>query len=220
MRSRLAAFVTTFLVLCACGAQASEQDCGSLDNSYGPFDYRTHRNRLGIVEKFHFTAKVESLAGGVSGSLGGDLDYTLRASPNHHRALIALMRLAERTKLPQQVGLPRPVECYFDRAFRFQRDDPIPRMIYARYLAAGKREDDAKKQLAMVAEQAADNPFTHYNTGLIYAELKDYPRALEQAHKAMALGHTATELRDQLRKAGHWQEPAPVPAAPASGAAK
>lgn len=189
-------------------AGAGEAACGSLTNAYGPFDYRTERQHLQIVENFHFTPEVESLMRGKSGSLGGDLDYTLRASPNHHRALLALMRLGKRSPLPQPADLPRPIDCYFDRALRFQRDDPIPRMIYARFLVDKGRMDEARQQLAATARLAEANAMTHYNVGLIYAEMKDYPSALEQAHVARRLGHTATGLQDQLKAAGQWREPA------------
>ena len=55
------------------------QACGSLDNGYGPFDYRsTDRAKIEVVEKFHFTPKVETLKGGSTASTpGGDLAYTL-----------------------------------------------------------------------------------------------------------------------------------------------
>ena len=201
-------------------AQVTASLCGPLQNAYGPFDYRTHREKLSIVENFHFTPEVEALIKGKSGSLGGDIDYTLRASPNHHRALLALMRLSERTADPQPAALPRPLECYFERALRFQHDDPVARMIYARFLAFKNRREEAANQLTLAASHADRNPLTHYNVGLIYMELKDYARALEQAHKALALGLTRTALKEQLQAAGHWREPVlPEQARPSSAAA-
>ena len=79
------------LSVCVCAsAQALDASCGSLENAYGPYDYRTDRgNRLYLVESAHFTPVVESLISGLSGPLGAELDYTLRAFPNHHRALIS-----------------------------------------------------------------------------------------------------------------------------------
>jgi len=193
-------------------SQVSSQLCGSLENAYGPYDYRTDRARLGIVEKFHFTAQVEMLVKGASGTLGGDLDYTLRAFPNHHRALIALITLTERTKLPQPAGLPRQTECYFERALRFKRDDNVARMLYARYLSITKRESEAVQQLDQVVHAAADSALTHYNAGLIYAELKVYDKALAQAHMALRLGHQGDGLRQILQAANQWREPSAPPA--------
>ena len=40
--------------------------CGSLTNAYGPFDYRTRKAELKIVEDFHFTPDVETLRHGAS----------------------------------------------------------------------------------------------------------------------------------------------------------
>ena len=59
---------TVSLVLLACPAAALAQDntsvCGPLTNAYGPFDYRTQRDKLQVVEEHHFTPKVESLLAG------------------------------------------------------------------------------------------------------------------------------------------------------------
>src|SRR5437868_1067555 len=71
-------------------------DCGSLDNpSYGPFDYRTataYQKQLVEIIGAHFTSSVESLQHGNTAPIGGELDYTLRAFPNHRRALLAMIR--------------------------------------------------------------------------------------------------------------------------------
>ena len=212
------------LVLCcsfSSFAQSSDLACGPLDNAYGPFDYRTDRDKLSIVERFHFAPEVESLIRGKSGRLGGDLDYTLRAFPNHHRALIAVMRYGEKLKSPQPADLPRPVECYFERALRFRPDDVIARMIYSKFLAGQTRKAEAIAQLQLASAAAKDNGFSHYNVGLIYLELGEYEKALVQAHRALELGYPATGLRDQLKSAGRWAEPAGVPpsAVPADASA-
>lgn len=193
-------------------AQSNFSSCGSLDNPYGPFDYRVQKGKLNIVEQYHFTPNVESLVSGKSSiHVGGDLDYTLRASPNHHRALIAMMRLGEKLKTPQPQGLGYSVECYFERALRFRPDDSIARMIYATYLFKNSREPEAVRQLALASESAGDNPFTHYNIGLIYLDLKKYDQALAQAHKAYGLGFVQPVLREQLKKLGKWKEPSDTP---------
>ena len=194
-------------------AQLEGMACGSLQNGYGPYDYRTDKPKLPIVDGAHFTAAVEALIRGSTSSVGPgtDLDYTLRAFPNHHRALVSVMNYGEKLKPRLPRDLPRTVECYFERALRFRPDDTVARMIYATYLAKNKRESDANKQLDLVAAAAQDNAFTFYNLGLIYFDMKNYDKALEQAHIAYGLGFGPTDLRDQLKKAGKWVEAAPKP---------
>lgn len=182
--------------------------CGSLENAHGPFDYRTvDRDALNLVERPHFPPVVEALIRGNSGYLGGDLDYTLRAFPNHHRALLSVMRYGEKLKTPQPHDLRYPVECYFDRALRFRPDDSIVRMIYAKFLARNQRGDEADKQLSAASEGAKDNGLTHYNIGLIYLELEQFDKAVAQAHKARILGFVSPELQQRLEAAGKWIEP-------------
>ena len=196
--------------------------CGDLSNAFGPFDYRKDRGEpLSLVEGAHFRQQVESLIRGQTSSMvGQDIDYTLRAFPNHHRALLAAMRLAEREKKPQPSGMSYPIDCYFDRALRFQSNDMTVRMIYAQFLAKQQKLEEARKQLKYVASQTEDNPFTQYNVGLVYLEIQDYDAARAQAHRAAALGFPRTELRDKLQAAGKWTEPAATtPADAASGAA-
>ena len=192
-------------------AQALYSTCGPLENAYGPFDYRTAQDQLKIVEGAHFTAPVEALIKGNAGYLGGDLDYTLRASPNHHRALLAVMRFGEKTKSSQPPNLRYSVECYFDRALRFRPDDSVARMLYATFLAKQNRIPEASSQLAQTAALAGDNAFTHYNVGLVYLDMKNYANALAQAHRAYSLGFEKAELKDRLQKLGRWKDADPLP---------
>lgn len=188
-------------------AVASESTCGALQNAYGPFDYRTQQHMLEIVDKHHFTPQVEALLRGVSGTIEMELDYILRASPNHHRALSALTRLVVKRRSPQPGNLPRPAECYFERALRFQPTDLVARMLYAQFLTVQRRPADALRELDLVVATAGDSELTHYNAGLLYAGLHSYDKALLQAHRAMELGHPATELQAELKARGVWRDP-------------
>ncbi len=188
-------------------AQATFSACGPLENHFGPYDYRSDRDKLAIVERFHFTGEVEALIRGTSGSLEGDIGYTLRAFPNHHRALIAMMRYGDRLQSPQPKRAQYSIDCYFDRALRFRPDDHIVRVIFAGHLAKTGREPDAVKQLELATEGAKDNAFSHYNIGLAYFEMKQYDQALRQAHKARALGFPRGELKAKLEAVGRWAEP-------------
>lgn len=190
----------------ACTGLARAEDCGSLESHYGPFDFRTDRPKLGIVEKHHFTAKVEKLAGGdTAATPGPDLEYVLKTFPNHPRALAAVVRWSKKKQDPHPKDLKYSVDCHFERALRFRKDDAVVRMLYATWLGDTNRRQDGLAQLEQV--KPGDNPFTTYNLGLVYAELGGYDKALELAHKAQGMGITRTSLRDRLQKAGHWREP-------------
>lgn len=179
----------------------------------GPFDYRNQRQALQMVESNHFTPPVESLLRGKTGPLAQDLSFVLHAFPNHHRALVSVMRYAEREKQPQPGGLDYTVDCYLQRALVFRPDDNVARMLYADWLSRTQRPQEAKQQLDYVRSIAGDNPLTHYNLGLLYFQIGRYDEALTQAHRAIAMGVPMTELRDRLSAKGQWKD------APAEGAA-
>jgi len=203
----LALIMAVSLFNSAAYGQVNSTNCGQLrgGGQYGPYDYRTDKSKLGVVEQYHFSSAVEaSIRGVAGGSPGGDIDYTLRAFPNHHRALISVVKYGEKTKLQRPAGLTYDVECYFERAIRFQSDDLIVRMLYASFLAGRGRTEEGIRQLDLATQQAGDNPFTHYNLGLVYFDLKEYGKATRQAHRASALGFTQNALKEQLVNAGKW----------------
>ena len=68
-------------------------------------------------------------------SPGGDIAFLVQHSPNHHRGLTALVRLALRNKTPKPVGVKIPVECYLLRALELAPDDAEVQKIYGTYLA-------------------------------------------------------------------------------------
>jgi tetratricopeptide (TPR) repeat protein len=210
----------TFLVMSASmGFNAHAQDenhpCGPLraQGQYGPYDYRTDKKELEIVERVHFPHSVEITFRGKGGDLGGGFDYTLRAYPNHHRALMALWRYGEKMRSPKPPQLRWTIECYFDRALRFAPDDLIVRMIFAMFLGGQDRVPQALAQLDYAANLAGDSQLTHVNIGLVYFDLKAYDKALQQAHKAHALGAPHEVLQQKLKSVGKWVEPEAQPAA-------
>lgn len=215
-----------FLLSCAAAslsafAQVGPEYCGALRSpgQFGPYDYRPdkyvqagddqmpHGAKRQLVEGAHFTPRVEALIGGQTGTLpGGDLDYTLRAFPNNHRALVSVMRYAEKMKSQRPPGLHWDVECYFERAIRFQPDDNLARMIYAKFLTKNNRKPEAIRQLNAVVKSAGDNAFTYHNAGLLYFDLQEYQEALTQEHKAIEFGLVRPELRAKLEALGKWQD--------------
>lgn len=208
--------VTAVALMATLGAQAqgNSMNCGELKSHYGPFDYRTNRGEtLDVVERHHFTPEVEALIRGKSTiHIGSDLSYTLGTFPNHHRALISMMRLGEKLKTPRPPHTAYSVECYFERALRFRPDDLVARMLYATFLHENNRKPEALRQLEQVEKAADATPLTHYNVGLIYFDMAEYEKALTQAHKARSLGLPRNDLREKLVQVGKWIEPAsPAP---------
>jgi tetratricopeptide (TPR) repeat protein len=187
-------------------AAADEATCGTLRNSYGPYDYRKASARqIQLVEDYHFTSSVEELKHGKSGlTIGGDLDYTLRAIPNHHRALVAMMNLGFKVRKDPPPGAQYPVECYFDRAVRFSPDDGAVHTIFGIYMFRRGKITDAIAQFEMAEKLGDSSGNMHYNAGLAYFELGDYDKAVVHAKKAADVGFVLPGLRDKLQKIDKW----------------
>lgn len=196
-----------FLWLSAAGAQDPTL-CGPIaTGGVGPYDYRTATaQQKQLVEGAHFTRDIETLKRGRTGTVGAEIDYTLRAFPNHPRALMAMMRLGQREKTERPGGTLFPVGCYFERAVRFQPEDPTARLLRGIYLLRTGQRQGAIEELEIARERAGDDANVHYNLGLAYFDVKDYDKALEHARKAYALGFPLDGLKNKLKGAGKWQD--------------
>lgn len=192
----------------ACASPLASAQCGELysDGQFGPFDYTDPGNAdsLRNVNTNHFNADVEGLRKGMSTSLGGDLDYALRAFPNHHRALSAMMRLGRRDRSDKVYGAHFSVECYFLRAVEFKPDDSIVRLLYGVYLAGKKRYKDALEQLQAGEKASPNDANLKYNLGLTLFELRRYEEAAAYAKQAYDLGFQLPGLRRKLESVGAW----------------
>jgi len=195
-------------------AQYASTECGDLENAFGPFDYADPANavpqgnepesKLHLVERAHFTADVENLVRGFTSFTAlPDLEYTLRAFPNHHRALnsIANYHIKNNAK---KIGL-YSIDCWFDRAMRFRPDDAVVRLIYAIYLARTDQKKSALEQYQTALELQPDSAETHYNIGLLYFDMQKYDLAFEHAEMAYDLGYPLPGLRKRLVKVGAWK---------------
>lgn len=199
------------VVVMAAQTVSAKNFCGELKNGFGPFDYRTRSEHVGsfeLVESAHFTEEVENGIRGNTGQIGGDLDYTLRAIPNHRRALAAVARVALRTKSVNVAGAGYPVECYFERAMRFTPNDGGVRAEYGNYLFALGKTDLAFKEYKRAAELEPESPAINYNLGLAYFQKKEYAEALTYAKKAYALGFPLLGLKNKLAAVGKWDDKA------------
>jgi tetratricopeptide (TPR) repeat protein len=180
------------------------------------WDYRRERwtaaNRarfewqLKDLEDNHFRPYTELLVRPTTGrTIGSDLRYVLNLWPNHHRALVTLVRLGEREQTNWPKNTSYTIACYFERALDYAKDDTVVRGLYADYLAKRSEKSAALYQLDLLKKFAGQSPLAHHNAGLIYFGLGEFDRALEQAHRAEELGMPEKSLlRRQLETAGKW----------------
>lgn len=204
--------------------------CGSLTNSFGPYDYRdpvARAKHLRIVEEYHFTPEVQRLIHGSTSSLIADLDYTLRAWPNHYLALESLERYA----LSGGNMAVRPAECYFKRAIAFRPDDSGARVIYGNYLLRCTRlknessrrrlqcagYDDpgymdprvlklARQQYETALKLSPESAEVNYNAALFYLELNELGTAKRLATVAYRAGYPLMGLKKELAAAEAGQK--------------
>lgn len=192
---------------------ADEITCGSLSDSAwldGPKDYRSaSKADRDIVERAHFNANVESLrsAARSTSSAGPDIDYTLRAFPNHPRALLAMSRLSLKEGREKPAGARYTIECYFERANRFRPNDPMPYLIAGLHFAKTKQNKAATENLDRASALGdRSNANAEYNLGLGYLEVGLLEKSLEHAKRAYALGFPLPGLKKRLAELGVWKE--------------
>jgi tetratricopeptide (TPR) repeat protein len=206
------------LILFACLALIvpnafSQQPCppapAANADGVGPFDYINPANskRAAHVNHNHFNQNVRTLRKGQTAAhVGEDLDFILRAFPNHHPALDAMMRLAVKEGKAQPVGTPVSVECYLFRATAFAPQDAIAKGLYGVYLLKIGKRKQALEELTTANELRPDDRNIHYNLGLLYFDEKDYDKAKQHAKRAYELGFPLEGLKKKLKTAGAWDE--------------
>lgn len=194
-------------------ANTLPSDCGDLTNTYGPFDYTNpdhFQNKLPVVEKFHFSQEQELSTYKPGSKMKVDFGYTLRAFPNHHRALMALTRWLKLHKPEDWKGELR-AECYFHRAIAWRPRDAVARMIFGLYLHQNQRLAEAEQQYQSALKIQPDYAEGHYNLGLLYTDQKRWSDALKSAHRAYELKYPLPGLKKRLIAANAWQEPVAKP---------
>lgn len=211
------------------GTALDGRKCSGGPQGFGPFDYNDktysvaglytrHGSKtespLRFVEKAHFTHEVERLIRGRSSSVPSDIDYTLRAFPNHSRALWSMIeyQLKNNPKKKftrQTLSLPishtlrypvPPPECYLNRAEAFDSGDATVQIIYGVYLHKRRQHVDALGRYLKGEKLDPLNVELLYNIGLLYTDLGEFNKAKEYADKVYAENYPFTALRERLQK--------------------
>ena len=199
------------LTFCNFALAALPPECGTLDNHFGPFDYRDpgRAGELKVVEEAHFDGNVAQLRRHskcqrkrTCSGVHSDMAYTLRVFPNHHNALLSMSRYhllgKDRTDRPMQYS----AECWFRRAIEFQPQDPTVRMIHAHHLSKVGNMSGARSEYEEALLLAPDSAEVNYNAGLFYLDINELDKAADCATRAYALGHPLPGLRNRLSGKG------------------
>ncbi len=195
------------------GADLKGLACTGEGQGYGPYDYTkaNERGKIPIVEDHHFTPEVENHIRGKSGYITGDLDYTLRAIPNHPRALLSAIRYQLKLNIKlidANKPLMTPVECYLQRAIHFSPNDATPIELYAYYLKEIGQPQKAADFYSKALTLVPDNAKIEYSYSLLLIQLKQYDNALKYAEKAYSHGKPPEGLKNKLIKLGVWKKTA------------
>jgi tetratricopeptide (TPR) repeat protein len=190
------------------GNDAEGRKCDGGQPEFGPYDY-LHRNQLteqlAVVERFHFDENVENLRKGISDSAIADVDYTLRAFPNHHRALQSAVKYRFRQKRWPKNSKSSKAECYLRRAIEFSPNDPTLQPLLAYVLHRLNKPQMAMPVYRKAIEEQPSNIMLQYNLGLALTDLKRYGEATKVANEVYAADFPLPGLRNRLIAAGTWK---------------
>jgi tetratricopeptide (TPR) repeat protein len=195
-----------------------EPTCVRLDRSEGLNDYRMHTSSKELqwaiqdgVRNHLDPARKRLRAGEFTEYTLADIVFILRHWPNHLPALQAL--------IDYDLGGGRPygyeaTECYFEHALEFAPDDRNVILAKAYWRL---KKGDRKTALSLyqdVLELDPESADAHYNLGLLYFDMSDFPKARDHAKAAYEAGFPLPGLRKKLERAGQWDTPPTAQAKP------
>lgn len=192
------------------GLDFKDSPCKGRGQGYGPYDYLNRSSldkNLRLVESAHFDRYVETLTGGAKGSGNDplpDLDYTLRAFPNHHRALNTIIRYDLRTPESEKSKTVSPAECYLQRAINFSPKDATAHMLYGILLHRTNQYTAALTEYEKAKSLSPNDAQITYNLSLLLVELERYDEARSYAVNLYSRGFPLQGLKNKLKDAGHW----------------
>ena len=193
------------------GTDLEGRPCSGTRNDTFGYDYTDEHlkkeHKYKMVVNAHFKPEVENLT---DNNLWGNLNYTLNASPNHHRALWAMIRLQLRYEQRQEGRnvlqlpgywrhIPAP-ECYLNRAVLFSPKDATLHVLQGIYLHKRDLLDPALQAYQQAIKKGLDTAELHYNLGLLYVDLGDIAAAERHAEKAYSQGYPTPGLQRKIQR--------------------
>lgn len=184
---------------------------------YGPIDFydnNSHMEKQGltgglkgetsvtIVTKYHFNSNVKYLKRGQTAvHIANDLDYTLRALPNHPEALDTVSRFeVNRNKSAsfkqKQKAMPYSADCYFQRAIQvFGHKQPQTYMIWGLHKYRNKKYQEAIELYTKARASGFQNAELEYYLGLAYFKTDNIKKAKLHSDIAYEMGYLLPGLK-------------------------
>jgi tetratricopeptide (TPR) repeat protein len=205
---------------------------------FGPYDYyKPPAGALQLVERAHMGAVIASdRHQGNWCAYYGNLDYTLRAIPNHPKALVlmaeyldvrapcsnnnALSSSSGKSPLELAAAIEagswheRTADYYFQKGIGYKpKDAPKStvdyaetRVLYGKYLYSHGRPEDAMNQFKEAIKREPRSAEAHYYLGLILFEKNDTEAAKQHIQTGYKIGQPPAELKQKLISIGQWRE--------------
>ncbi|HEX9812409.1 MAG TPA: tetratricopeptide repeat protein [Burkholderiales bacterium] len=221
----------TFLSVPLCIADANY-------GQFGPYNYyNPPKGALQLVESAHMrTVIAGDRHRGNWCAYYGNLDYTLRAFPNHPEALVLMAeyldvrspcsnnnaRSSSKGKSPLELAAAieagawheRTADYYFKKGIRYKPKDapnsvvnyPETHVLYGKYLYTHKRSEDALTQFKDAIKLEPRSAEAHYYLGLILFEKNDTEAAKRHIQTGYKISQPPVELKQKLINIGQWRE--------------
>ena len=138
-----------------------------------------------------------------------DIEFLLRAWPNHYPGLEVLVRYDLAGGSAHDLD---STECLFARARRFAPDDINVLLVQAYYYWKSGETEEALRSYESALQIDVRSTDANYLIGLLYFEMGRYAEADRHAQIAYDQGYPLPGLMNKLKQAGQWRasvEPPP-----------
>ena len=231
-RYLLLALGVCFGILPAATMAAPAADYGQ----FGPYDYyNPPKGALALVESAHMGPIIaEAKYRGRWCEYYDNLDYTLRAFPNHPLALTLMAEYldsrspcgrepapAPRGRSPLELAAAiesgawreRNADYYFEKGIEYKPKDapksvvkrPETRILYGKFLYERKRLNSALTQFTEAVKLDPSAAEAYYYLGLVHFDKNNPQAAKTYIDKARTLGQPPKELKQKLISVGQWR---------------
>jgi tetratricopeptide (TPR) repeat protein len=180
---------------------------------YDPNEFLRDPHIFKAVERAHITGGgARELKAKRYGPAYGHVEFALRYYPNHPKGLLLLSDVCVKWKSPQC-----DADGWFARAIDVNPNIAQTHTLHGLHLHRTGRHKEALEAYKKAIQLDPNSVYAHYNLGLLYFDMGQFPLSNEEAQRSYALGAQYPGLRDKLQKAGKWKELAETTASDQAG---